>query len=154
MSTDATTNHDHSDDHAHSHHITPVSKLVGVFITLTVLMLATIFWAEFAATLPPSTATSILNNIIAMGIACGKAFLVIQIFMGVKWASNLVKTYVILGFAWASLMTFVFIDYTTRRSEPVKGWSDHGVLGLPRDNEPAEYGMPQRDKIKVDTSGD
>lgn len=151
MSTNSTTTHT---DHGHAgHHITPVSKLFTTFMFLMALMIATIAWYYFAATLPNSPLMSYVNNIIAITIAVIKAVTVIQIFMGVKYSSNLIKTYAILGFVWASLMTIMFIDYGSRRWEPVKGWTPESPLAMPRDHEPAELGMPPRSEIKIESKG-
>lgn len=150
MSNHATPSHS---DHGHSaHHITPISKLLSTFMILMGLMVATIAWYYFAATLPNTPVMAYANNLIAMTIAVIKAITVIQIFMGVKYSSNLIKTYAILGFVWAGLMTIIFIDYGSRRWEPVKGWTPEAPLAMPRDHEPVELGMPPRSEIKIKES--
>jgi caa(3)-type oxidase subunit IV len=137
------------------HHAIPITKLVGTLIFLAVMMVATIAWAQFAHAYPkgigPLSAAqfSYLNNFIAMGIAVVKAIAVVNIFMGVKFASNLVKTYAILGFAWFLSMFFMFCDYGTRHWEPVQGWTGENTLAMPRAYEPKEPGLPPRDKIVI-----
>ncbi|MBX3118110.1 MAG: cytochrome C oxidase subunit IV family protein [Fimbriimonadaceae bacterium] len=112
---------------SHSHHITPPSTYLKVFVLLVIGMAATIGWALFAAKLPQSQELTFLNNIIAMGIAVGKATLVIAFFMGVKYSSKLVRFYALLGFAWVGFIGFTFCDYATRAWEPVPGWEKHEV---------------------------
>ncbi len=139
--------------HDHSHHIIPISKLVQTALILGVLMVLTIAWANYYGLVIgglPGQAQSIINNLVAMGIASVKAWLVIQIFMGVKFQSNLVKTFAILGFVWMTLMFSMFADYGTRRWEPVKGWTPGDAeVALPRVNEPFEQGMPARDTLNI-----
>lgn len=139
--------------HAHSHHITPIPKLAGNLIALMVLMVATIAWYYVFANgiIAHSWWSSWLNNIGMLGIAMVKAYLVIQIFMGVKWSSNLIKSYVILGFVWFTMLFLVFCDYGTRFWEPVQGWSKDGTLALPRTSEPNERGLPTRKEMEKQT---
>lgn len=140
-------------EHAHSHHITPIGQLAKVFVFLTILMVATIAWAQFALAHPEGAlglnraGFSYLNNIVAMGIAAVKAIAVIQIFMGVKFASNAIKTYAILGFVWFTLMFIMFTDYGTRHWEAVKGWSKESPLAMPRADLPYEQSIPSREEI-------
>ena len=138
-------------DHAHSHHITPISQLIKTGLILAVLMVVTIAWAQVSyLILPQVWWSSVVNNFVAMGIACIKAWLVIQVFMGVKFQSNLVKTYAILGFVWFTLMFSMFADYGTRRWEPVQGWTPNDdQMAMPRASEPFEPGMPPREKIVI-----
>jgi caa(3)-type oxidase subunit IV len=147
--------HDAHDHGTHGHHITPIIEYVKVFGILLIFMVLTIAWAIFALQYPKgwgpfnSAQFSMLNNFIAMGIAIIKAIFVINIFMGIKFASNLVKTYAILGFVWFTLMLTVFADYGTRRWEPVRGWTADAPQAMPRANEPYELGMPERSKIVI-----
>lgn len=110
-------------------------------------MVLTIAWYYlFAGTMIRHTwYTSLANNIGMLGIACFKAVLVINIFMGVKHSTNLIKAYVVLGFVWFTLMTSMFADYATRQWEPVKGWTpDTNVLALPRTVDGNEVSVPNR----------
>lgn len=142
---------DHAATHEHKHHITPISVLAMTGLKLTVLMAVTIFWAQWApAALGNSPGASVVNNLVALGIACVKAFLVIQIFMGVKFQSNVVKTYAILGFVWMTLMFTMFADYGTRQWEAVRGWTpEDKQTAMPRASEPYETGMPDRKDINI-----
>ncbi|MCC7101919.1 MAG: hypothetical protein IT206_02435 [Fimbriimonadaceae bacterium] len=139
--------------HEHSHHITPISTLVKTLLLLGVLMVTTIAWAQIAPSalkdVPPALA-SLINNLIAMGIAFIKAVAVIMIFMGVKYQSSIVKLYAALGFLWFTLMFIMFADYGTRHWEAVRGWTP-GVkqMAMPRADEPYEEGMPPRKDIKI-----
>lgn len=137
--------------HAHEHHIIPVSKLIKTAIMLAILMVATIAWAQVSYIILPETPmSSVINNFVALAIAVVKSLLVINIFMGVKFATNLVKTYAVLGFAWMTLMFLMFADYGTRRWEPVRGWVPGDTqMALPRVSEPFEPGVLPRDQIKI-----
>jgi len=145
----------HNDKHGHGdhagHHITSIPKLFGTFLALLIFMVLTIVWAQITYLLPFHKASwfPFLNNGVALGIAVFKAVLVINIFMGVKNGSNLLKTYAILGFVWMSLLFFVFADYGTRRLEPVKGWIKESSLTMPRAPMPYENVMPERKDIKI-----
>jgi caa(3)-type oxidase subunit IV len=115
----ATTHHEHHDHgHDHAHHIIPMSKLVQVAVILTVLMIATIVAAQVFTGLPLWAMW-----FIAMGIAYTKAFFVVQIFMGVRYQTKLVKAFAYGGFIWALLLLVMLTDYLTRPWEPVKGWT-------------------------------
>jgi cytochrome c oxidase subunit 4 len=64
-----------------------------------------------------------LNTIIALGIAAGKALLVILFFMHVRYSTPLVWIYVAAGVIWlAYLLLFTLTDYTTRGWLTVTGW--------------------------------
>lgn len=142
-------------EHAHEqhHHITPFSTLFKTLLLLGVLMVITIAWAQIAPTalkgVPPAVA-SLINNLVAMGIAFVKALMVIMIFMGVKFQSNVIKVYAALGFMWFTFMFIMFADYGTRHWEAVRGWTP-GVkqMALPRADEPFEEGMPARKDLKI-----
>lgn len=139
--------------HEHSHHITPFSTLVKTLFLLAVLMAVTIAWAQIAPTalqgVPPALA-SLINNLVAMGIAFVKAVAVIMIFMGVKYQSNVIKTYAALGFVWFLMMFIMFADYGTRHWEAVRGWTPEvKQMSLPRADEPFEQGMPARKDLHI-----
>lgn len=142
---------EHAHAHEHSHHITPLGKLVTTGLWLALLMATTIAWAFFAPQVLGNTPlSSVINNLVALGIACLKAWLVIQIFMGVKFQSNVVKTYAILGFVWVTLMFTMFADYGTRQWEPVQGWTPGDTQqAMPRADQPYEEAIPPRSKINI-----
>ncbi|MBL8087351.1 MAG: cytochrome C oxidase subunit IV family protein [Chthonomonas sp.] len=110
------------------------------FFLLMVFMGITVFVAYFPVHAFSGPWNSFINNVIAMGIAVIKACLVIWFFMGVKYSSNLTKMYVVLGFGTFLLMFLSFIDYGTRRYEPVRGWEKQTPTALQRvrDNTPIE----------------
>jgi caa(3)-type oxidase subunit IV len=107
-----------------------MGALIRNYIFLMILMAMTIG----AAYVPhgDSPAWSYGNNAIALGIAITKAILVINIFMGVKYGSNLTKLYAAMGFLWFFTMFFMFADYFTRRFEPIAGWESTPSGALPR----------------------
>lgn len=122
---------------SHAHHIIPQSKLLQTFVLLLILMAATIGAAvvlpKILGGMGMDTRTiAFIMNIVAITIACWKAFTVIQIFMGVKYTSRLVKLYAWGGFAWFLLMFIAFADYTTRPQEPVPGWEVETASSMPR----------------------
>jgi cytochrome c oxidase subunit IV len=96
------------------HHNSPtVGIYLAVFSTLMVLTAATV-WAAFQD-------FGAYNNVVALGIACIKAFVVIVFFMHVKYASRLVWLFVGAGFLFLLIMfAFLMADYLSR------GW-----LGAP-----------------------
>lgn len=94
---------------------------------LLILMLATVIAARVLHIIPTMPA-----NVLAMTIAIVKAVLVISIFMGVKYTTNLAKLFAIGGFVWFLLMFGILIDYWSRPWEPVKGWEPEASTSLPR----------------------
>jgi caa(3)-type oxidase subunit IV len=128
--------HDTHSEEYHPH-VAPISTYIKLLIVLMVLMGLTIvsykvdltsYFGEVAGTFA--------NNIVAMMIACTKATLVIMIFMGVKWASNLVKLYVFLGFAGLGFFAITFSDYGTRHMETEPGWEGQKQLKITGVNAP------------------
>lgn len=101
----------------HSHHIVPTFTYVVTFVVLTVLMLATI--GASYMNLPGGVLT---NNLVAMAIAVVKAFLVIWIFMGIKWATKLTRLWAVAGFVVLPLMFIMFQDFFLRYHEQVPSW--------------------------------
>lgn len=119
------------------HHVKPASLYYVTFAKLAVLMVLTIA----AARAPFMTAdnpfwqkpiASYAMNFVALGIAITKAYLVVSIFMGVKFGSQLVKLFALLGFAWVLFMSGLAIDYGTRKWEAVKGWDSNKPTAFPR----------------------
>src|SRR5687768_14625298 len=108
------------DPHAFQEVHVPVRTYLIIFAGLMLLMLLTVV----AAFIPG------LGNfgiVIALGIATLKAILVILYFMHVKYASPLVKIFVIAGFVWFFIaLGLTFTDYLTRPWLPQSsGWQDH-----------------------------
>ncbi len=111
---------------SHDHHVTPPSALIANLLKLAFFMALTIVAAlvDFGHILPVSSAAgSFINNVVAMTIACIKAYLVVSVFMGVKWGSKLIKMWALTGFVWLPLLMGVFGDYFTRSWEPVVTWN-------------------------------
>ncbi len=97
-----------------THHITPISVYVKVYVILMLLLFAT--WAISRIQLGP------WNNVAAMTIAIIKATLVFLFFMGVKYSSKLTWVWATAGFLWLLVLFGVLIDYMSRGWIPVKGW--------------------------------
>lgn len=133
---------EHSNSHGggHSHHITPISQLTKTFVALMVLMVLTILAAVLPYQVPAlsflqsdAPGIRIITNGIALAIAFIKAGLVVQIFMGVKFSSKVIKFYAYGGFLWFTLVFIILIDYFSRPWEPVQGWEQAPSTALPRD---------------------
>lgn len=116
---------------AHDHHVTPPSALVMNLVKLAILMALTIIAAlvdfghtRFFGAQLSSPAGSFVNNGVALLIACVKAYLVVSVFMGVKWGSKLIKMWALTGFVWLPLLLGIFGDYFARSWEPVVTWNE------------------------------
>lgn len=133
MADNTTTNghgNGHAADHGHggghgSHHIIPLPTLYKTFAILILGMILTVvaarlpYWLGIEDQVP-----QVVANVIALTIAFVKAAYVVQIFMGVKYTTKLVKLYAYGGFIWFLTMGFAMIDYFTRPWEPVRGWEN------------------------------
>lgn len=131
----------------HAHHVTPISKLFGTYVFLVVFMFLTVFAAQAPYWFPnvplfhhPSF--WILANLVALAIATAKAYQVVQVFMGVKYTTKLVRLFAVGGFVWFLTLFIMFIDYASRSWEPVRGW-ESGVpsSALPRERT-SDGGVP------------
>jgi caa(3)-type oxidase subunit IV len=71
-------------------------------------------------------------NATAITIAIVKAFLVISNFMAVKFSSKLIKFFAGMGFVGFGLFFIMFVDYATRKYEPVRGWEPSQSTAYPR----------------------
>jgi cytochrome c oxidase subunit IV len=99
---------DFHNEHAGHDHVVPVRNYILVFTTLIVLTGVTVFAA--------SRDLGALNVPIALTIAGFKAFLVLFIFMHVKYSSRLVSTIIIATGAWLMVLLLgIFGDYVVRR---------------------------------------
>ncbi len=117
---------------SHEHHIVPTSTYFGTLIALIVLMVITVAVAQFQIPdIGPLTGT-VLNQLVALIIAGIKAFLVVTIFMGVKWQTPLTKLWAVTGFVWFTLMFIIMGDYLTRKYEPLASWRPNQETALPR----------------------
>jgi len=112
----------------HTFHVHPVTMYLKTLVALVILMIATVIFAQipfkdvpiFGLTTLPGT---MINNIIAMAIAVTKALLVLNFFMGTKFATKLTKFWAAAGFVGFSLMFLVYGDYSTRKYEPTPRWT-------------------------------
>jgi cytochrome c oxidase subunit 4 len=93
-------------EHSDHHIVTPLQYSV-VFISLLIGTALTVLAAK--------KDMGVLNPIIALGIACTKAVIVILFFMHVKYQSKLVKLTVASGFfTFLVLITMTLSDYMSR----------------------------------------
>ncbi|AIE85559.1 hypothetical protein OP10G_2191 [Fimbriimonas ginsengisoli Gsoil 348] len=109
------------------------------FLALAALMLLTIFASYW--TLPGGVLS---NNILAMVIASAKAFLVIWIFMGIKWATKLARLWAVAGFIVFPLMFIMFQDFFARHNEIVPSWGGQRESALPRVMDPVGNSAPAK----------
>ena len=123
---------------SHGHEIHPVSMYVRTALILTVFMVLTIAAAQvnFGGIITGGHSTQIayyINNLVAVGIAAVKAFIVVMFFMHLKWASSTAKVWALMGFFFLPVMFSVFCDYGTRTHEVVNGWiPGQSETALPR----------------------
>ena len=93
-------------EHAEHHIVTPL-QYGYVYIALLIGTALTVFAADVDM--------GIFNPIVALGIACTKAVIVILFFMHVKYQSNLIKMTVGAGFfTFLVLITMTLSDYISR----------------------------------------
>ena len=93
-------------EHADHHIVTPL-QYSFVFGGLLLGTLITVLAADVDL--------GVMNPVIALGIACTKAVIVILFFMHVKYQSHLVKMTVFAGFfTFAVLITMTLCDYISR----------------------------------------
>ena len=102
-----TINHDLPEQHEREHHI--VSPRIYVIILLALLV------GTALTVLASYINLGIFNPIIALGIACTKATLVVLFFMHVKYGTKLTKLTVAAGvFTFLILVGMTLSDYFTR----------------------------------------
>jgi cytochrome c oxidase subunit IV len=93
-------------EHADHHIVTPFQYSL-VFASLLAGTLITVLAADVDL--------GVFNPVIALGIACTKAVIVILFFMHVKYQSNLIKMTVASGFfTFIVLITMTLSDYLSR----------------------------------------
>src|SRR5579862_5107410 len=111
----------------HTFHVHPVRMYALTLLGLVVLMISTVFLALVPfPDINLGIATlhgTMINNIIAMTIATMKALLVLNFFMGTRFATRLSRMWAFAGFFGFSLMFLVYGDYSTRKYEPTPRWS-------------------------------
>jgi cytochrome c oxidase subunit 4 len=71
-----------------------------------------------------------LNTIVALGIACFKASLVVLYFMHLRYAASLPKLFWVAGLLWfVILLGITMSDYLTRQwIEQPQGWEHAAVI--------------------------
>ena len=93
-------------EHSEHHIVTPIQYAM-VFVALLIGTALTVIAAKIDL--------GVFNPIIALGIACTKAVIVILFFTHVKYQSKLVKLTVISGFfTFIVLITMTLTDYISR----------------------------------------
>lgn len=97
------------------HHNSPtVGVYLAVFSTLMILTGVTV-WVAFLDLEP-------FNNLVAIGIACFKALIVILFFMHVKYSSRLVWLFAGSGFVFLLILfAFTLADYISRGWDAMPG---------------------------------
>jgi cytochrome c oxidase subunit 4 len=89
------------------HHIVSPREYALVYVALIVGTILTVLAADVEM--------GVFNPIIALGIACTKAVIVILFFMHVKYQSHLIKVTVAAGFfTFLVLITMSLVDYMSR----------------------------------------
>ncbi len=90
-----------------SQHVIPTRVYYTIFLALMVLTSLTV-WAAFQD-------FGAFNNVVAMGIACTKATLVVLYFMHVRYSSKVTWLFVITGIIFLFILfTILMGDYLTR----------------------------------------
>jgi cytochrome c oxidase subunit 4 len=93
-------------EHAEHHIVSPL-EYTYVYIALIVGTILTVLAADVEM--------GVFNPIVALGIACTKAVIVILFFMHVKYQSHLIKVTVAAGFfTFIVLITMSLVDYMSR----------------------------------------
>ncbi len=106
--------------HPEEHHGPTVKMYFAIFLALAILTVATVLAAkvDFAHVLNDDRLGGLVNNVVALGIACTKATLVILFFMHVKYESKLVGLAVVASVVWLAFLILITIsDYLTRTSD-------------------------------------
>ena len=90
-----------------THHVVPIKVYLSVFVTLMVLMAATIGFAYLDL--------GLLNNVVALTIAIAKTSLIMLYFMHLRYSSRLTQIFALVGFLFLFiLVAFTLSDYLTR----------------------------------------
>jgi caa(3)-type oxidase subunit IV len=100
---------------------------VKTLLTLTALMLLTIFASYW--NLPGGVLS---NNLLALAIAFTKSFLVIWVFMGIRWSAPLPRLWAVAGFIVLPLMFIMFQDFFMRGNEVIAPWDGKPESALPK----------------------
>lgn len=88
-------------------HVVPIRTYLKVYVALAVLLVVTVWIAEFDL--------GYLNTPIAMLVALVKASLIVGVFMHVRYTNPLVRIFAAGGFLWLIILfALTFQDYLTR----------------------------------------
>ncbi|MEO8359534.1 MAG: cytochrome C oxidase subunit IV family protein [Vicinamibacteria bacterium] len=115
--TKAVVAHTHPEAADHEHHGPTVKMYIAIFLALCVLTIVTVVTAkiDFAHVLNNQAMGDLASNVVALGIACTKATLVILFFMHVKYENKLVGLAVVASVIWLSFLLLITTsDYMTR----------------------------------------
>jgi caa(3)-type oxidase subunit IV len=131
------------------HHIVPIRTYALTLAALIVLMVSTV--AISFVQIPDFLfiTGTVMNQAAALIIACMKAALVVFIFRGVRWATQLTKFWAMLGFTWLIFFTVMAGDYTMRKYENVQGWESSPASGLPRNVGSLDHVSVPPDELNV-----
>lgn len=111
-------------------------------------MVLTVWAASFNLPKIGPFSGTVVNQVVALLIAGIKAFLVVTIFMGVKFGTKLIKLWAVVGFIWVTLIFGILGDYTMRHFEPAPGWDGKADSALPRVT-PEEPTLPAQNDLNV-----
>ncbi|MCW5980696.1 MAG: cytochrome C oxidase subunit IV family protein [Bryobacteraceae bacterium] len=90
-----------------THHVEPRKVYFGIFAALMVLTALTVLVAMFDL--------GRFNIVVALSIACAKAFLVVMFFMHLRFAKPLTQVMVAGGLLWlVILLSGTITDYISR----------------------------------------
>jgi len=127
-----------------AHKVVPAKYYVWNMCALTVLMTLTVVFGKFVNL---SDNPNGINLAIALAIAIAKATCIVSIFMGVAFATKLVRLFAISGFAWLIILfLFIMTDYVNPSADwgtpyhdavnpgasPLPGGQDFSVTGSQR----------------------
>ena len=116
------------------HKIVPPKYYVINMGVLGVLMLTTVLFGKLDV-LNFSSNPNGINLAIALGIAIAKATCIVSIFMGVAFATKLVRLVALSGFAWLIILfLFLMTDYVNPSADwgtPSYDANDPGASPLP-----------------------
>ncbi|MCO5141729.1 MAG: cytochrome C oxidase subunit IV family protein [Oligoflexia bacterium] len=118
--------HQHQDNHHHSHHIVPIRTYINTLLALIVLTILTVAvsYVDFGK----------FNIVVSLGIATAKASLVMAFFMGLKYDNNINRGFILSSFVALFLMIFFSaIDLWTRKSgqpDPITVKASAVALGM------------------------
>jgi cytochrome c oxidase subunit IV len=109
----------HVEPHPEEHHGPTVKMYFAIFFALAILTVVTVIAAKFDfGPLLGVQMGGFANNVVALGIACTKATLVVLFFMHVKYESKLVGLAVVASVVWLAFLILITIsDYLTRTSD-------------------------------------